>query len=231
MLDAHPYYWLLASLPALPPPWRVTRLPLNAARLDLRLRAVPREDRVLVDALRDLLQVLRSACASDDAEILARADSLGAHRRPAGLAALIAALLEPRTLLSALRRQRMGEAAPPAASAWGPPALTARLARDWRHLDDRVGHIVPWLRSAREELAAPATLPALGRRLDALTWRALDVVGAGHRFDLTALLVYLCRWDLLERVLTRDAVRAAARFAALVDGLAGPAEVADQPTP
>lgn len=225
MFDAHPYYWLMASLPALPPPWRATRLPLNAARLDIRLRAVPRDDLVVVDGLRELLAMLRAAAAPDDATLLAQAAQLG--RRPVpGLEALIAALLEPRTVLAALRRQRMGGAPPAADAVWGMPALAARLRRDWFRLDARLGRALPWLVLARQELAALPTQPALMQRLDALAWRRFAVIGARHRFDLTALLVYLCRWDLLDRVLARDATRAASRFAALLDGLTGDAFVA-----
>lgn len=229
MFEAHPYYWLMASLPALPPPWRATRLPLNAARLGLRLRAVPREDLAVVDGFRELLATLRAASAADAATLLAQAASLERRQVP-GLAALLAALLEPRTVLAALRRQRAGAGAPADGETWGVPALAARLRRDWPRLDTRLGRALPWLVAARESLATLSGQPALQQRLDALAWRRFDAIGSGHRFDLTALLVYLCRWDLLDRVLARDTPRAAARFAALIDALAsGPRTTAEAP--
>lgn len=218
MFDAHPYFWLMASLPALPPPWRATRLPVNAARLGLRLRAVPREDLVVVDRLRELLATLRAASAPDDARLLAQAAALAQHPVP-GLAALIAALLEPRTVLAALRRQRLGAAPPAPGEAWGLPALAERLRRDWSRLDASHGRALPWLAPARDALANPSAHPALAQRLATLAWRRFDAVSARHHFDLTALLVYLCRWDLLDQALTRDAARASERFMALLDRL------------
>lgn len=219
MFDAHPYYWLMASLPALPPPWRATRMPVNAARLGLRLRAVPREDLAVVDGLRELLATLRAASAPDDARLLAQAAALAQYPVP-GLAALIPALLEPRTVLAALRRQRLGAAPPAPGETWGVPALAARLRRDWSRLDTRHGRALPWLVPARDALANPSAQPALAQRLEALAWQRFAAIGAGHRFDLTALLVYLCRWDLLDQALARDATRASERFVALLDRLA-----------
>jgi hypothetical protein len=78
---------------------------------------------------------------------------------------------------------------------------------------------LPWLGLARQALGDPAQFGGLQRLLDTMEWRAIEAATGSARFNLAALLGYLCRHDLIERVLARDAARAAQRHAALIDRL------------
>lgn len=216
MFGNHPYFWLLASLPALPAPAHVERLPINGERLARRLTALPAADARVVQALRAWLELLSRGTAYDDDTVRKSAAALRAHSVPT-LNALVETRLDALEALARLRREVANDASVVIAgdrrqSGVGRgPRQRPVPTRRW-----------PWIIEARTALQDRANLPGLLRLLDASAWRELDRIGADQRFNLPALLVYLCRWELLERVLARDAAAATCRFNDLVTTLSAP---------
>lgn len=216
MLGDHPYYWLLASLPALPPPERVTRLPINAERLAARLRPLPDADRVRVQSLQRWLLLLRSGTAADDAAVLGAARPLFVQPPCPVLATLVADELCLRTVLAALRRRARDDALP--ADGFGVEPWAGTIRRCWRQPDFGLSRRLPWVATLADALAGE-DMPQLTRAVDRLRWRAAARAGSGHGFDLPALLCWLVHWHILDEVLARDVTGARARFVALVSAL------------
>jgi len=209
------YFTLLASLPHLPRFDRATRLPITRERLDARLAWLRPEDARSVRQAEQFLEWQRQPLERSDAQVLTEYDALrGKLRRPA-LRRMIEFRFGLRVVMSALRRRHAESSAPMPGERWAPAEWSARIARNWGEPDFGLAARCPWLPRARALLEQGEAV-ALERLLMGLVWDHLGEVGRGHYFDLDALLVYLLRWDILDRWLRAQPAAAAARIDRLV---------------
>jgi hypothetical protein len=209
------YFTLLASLPHLPRFDRVTRLPITRERLDVRLAWLRPEDAHSVRQAEQFLEWQRQPVERSDAQVLAEYDGLIAQVRRPALRRMIEFRFGLRVVMSALRRRRAGGSAPTPGERWAPAEWSAHIVRNWHEPDFRLAARCRWLPPARALLEQGDALE-LERLLMGLVWEHLGEVGRGHYFDLDALLVYLFRWDILDRWLRAQPAAAAARIDRLV---------------
>ncbi|MFC6669187.1 hypothetical protein [Marinobacterium aestuariivivens] len=88
-----------------------------------------------------------------------------------------------------------------------------------------------WLRQA-EQLLADDDPVGLERLLLQQVWQQLDRAGQDHWFDFVAVVVYVLRWNLIDRWVGYSAEIAARRFDSLVDsGLGRFADIFPNPVP
>jgi len=209
------YFTLLASLPHLPRFDHATRLPITRERLDARLAWLRSEDAHIVRQAEQFLEWHRQPAERSDAQVLAEYDALCAQVRRSALRRMIEFRFGVRVVMSALRRRHAGSSAPTPGQRWAPAEWSAHIARNWREPDFRLAARCTWLPRARALLQQGEAV-ALERLLMGLVWDHLGEVGHGHYFDLDALLVYLFRWDILDRWLRAQPAAAAARIDRLV---------------
>lgn len=218
---AGPYTMLMASLPYLPHFERAQRLPINRQRLDERLGLLRAQDRLIVQAAEDFLQWQRQARSQTDAQVVARYREVQRLGLPAALRQLITFRMALRTVLAALRARQAGAAPPRADDPLAGAPMGAHILRNWTDPDFRLGHRHRWLPVART-LLERGDARALERHLLRVVWNELGRAGAGHYFDLDAVLVYLFRWDILDRWLRYDSALARTRIARLAEQATGP---------
>ncbi len=208
------YVTLVASLPALGPMLAARHPPINAARLEARLRMLKPEHRAELEVFSDLLAWQRQAMTDTDAELVARARRVIPRFSSRTLARFAQERLEVRTAVAALRRRHAGLDAPAPDEPWGYGRFVRRMREHWQEPSFGVERAFPWLPRARERLEAEDTT-ALERILLEVAWRLAERHAAGHRFDFEAVALYTVRWKLLERWTRYDAEAAAARFGEL----------------
>jgi len=213
--NAWRHVMLMSSLPALPRIARARALPISGERLRTRLGMLAPDDAATVGLAWDLVRWRRGAAAVLDAELVEQYERLGDS--PAGrlVRRCVGPRLEAATALAALRRRRDGEAAAPAVR-WGVGELATTIARHWTHPDFGLAHRLPWLPQARALLEQDEYL-ALEKLVLALAWQQLEEADRRSTYALGNVIVYVLKWDVLERWLSMDAARAASRFDALLD--------------
>jgi hypothetical protein len=210
---------LMSSLPFHGRLFERTRTPLSRPALERRLGLLEPGDRALLAEVERVVQWDAIDTRADDAEMVARAGEVLGRLRQAGTGDLHDAVrhrLEMRTAVAALRRRRMGLGPPaPAEGPWGVGRWTERIAARWAEPDLGLARAFPWIARAGELIAADEPL-ALERLLLGRAWEDIARRGADHRFDLTAVVLYVLRWNIVDRWTRMDAREAAERFDALL---------------
>jgi hypothetical protein len=209
------YYTLIASLPLLPPLERAERLPINRDRLQDRLRLLAPDDAAIVERAEAFITWQRQPLERTDAEVVAVFQALMLPGTPAALIEVVAFRMQQRTLMAALRRRQRGLPAPAADEPWGVGPWVAHIVRHWQEPDFRLGLLQPWVPQARAYLEAGDTL-ALERLLMQQVWTHLERLVQDNLFGFAAVLVYLFKWDMLQRWLSYNRPAAQVRFEALV---------------
>lgn len=208
------YFALMASLPHLPRFDRAQRLPINRERLDARLAWLKPDDALCVQQAEHFLEWQRQPIERTDAHMLSRFDALMREVRQPALRRMVEFRFGLRVVVGALRRRRRGDPAPVDAM-WSTAPWAKHIARNWGDPAFKLAAQCPWLPQARALLERGETL-GLERLLMGVVWDHLGTIGRVHHFDLDAVLVYLFRWDILERWLGYRPDAAAARIDRLV---------------
>ena len=210
------YFALLASLPHLPRFDRADRLPINRERLDTRLAWLREEDARTVYQAEEFLEWQRQPLQRTDAEMVSRYAMIMGEVRQAALRRMIEFRFGLRVVMAALRWRQMGTAAVTSDRETGAAGLWwQHIGRNWNHPDFGLASRCPWLPQARLLLERGETL-ALEHLLMGVVWDHLGDVGRGHYFDFDAVLVYVFRWEILDRWLRHHPGAAAVRIDRLV---------------
>ena len=209
----HPYYALVASLPALPHFTRAERLPLSRRRLDERLRMLAPEDHAELTRAESLTEWQRHPQERTNEEIEARYLDIAAQTSNAALLEFVEFRMDQRTVMAALRRRRrrLGYEG----IFWGVGRWTRRIESHWNEPALGLGHIYPWIPEARDCLESGRALD-LERLLMDQVWRRLSKVADEHPFGFETVFAFVFRWDISSRWLAYDADVAARRFRGLV---------------
>lgn len=213
MPDSHRYAMLLTSLPDHGPLFGARQPPLSRLRLDERLRLLDEEDARTLSELRALLEWAAQDPHASDVQLIAQARARlpGIHNTFAR--ELVSWRLELRTLICALRRRARGLDAP-SGRHWGYGRWLAHLQRHWNEPAFRLERAWPWLPEAARLLEREDVL-GLERLLLGAVWTHLERASEGHVFDVEAVLIYVLRWDLIDRWTRYERDQALARFDAL----------------
>ncbi|MEM7734834.1 MAG: DUF2764 family protein [Deinococcota bacterium] len=231
------YYTLIASLPALPHPERVARLPISTLRFAERLTMLTEDDARVMHLVEDLIQWQNHPVSRSDAEVIAFYSRLQPSQHTsqpwlasstnwqqddyyqpedyARLEPIISFRLNQRTLLAALRRRHLGQTAPATGEAWGVSPWLDHIRRNWQTPDFNLGGRFAWLSEARELLEADDSVQLEKQQMN-LTWRFLESFAQRDPFSFGALLAYRFKWDMVQRALSYDVGAAQVRLEALL---------------
>jgi len=206
---------LLSSLPALPRFTRAKALPISAERLRARLGMLAPEDAQTLHRAWEFVRWRRGASAVADAQLVERFERLGDSSGERLIRDCVRPRLEVATVLAALRRRHDGEAAAPAAP-WGIADMAVMISRRWSHPDFGLAHRLPWLPRVRALLEQDDFL-ALEQLVSAIAWEQLEAIDRGSMYALRNVIVYLLKWDILDRWVSMDPAHAATRFNSLLE--------------
>ncbi|MEM9557521.1 MAG: hypothetical protein AAGC60_24895 [Acidobacteriota bacterium] len=211
------YYMLMASLPALEPPFEEERPPMSRIRLEQRLQMLEPEDAEQLSALEDLMHFDRLDLEAQDQELIERSLRVMATIRSPLLRQVAEWRLGLRTVIAALRRREAGEPAPDRRRPWGFDPQRRALERGWQRRDFGMAGAFPWIEHLADLLQS-GDARAVERQLLRLVWRYLSQKAWGHHFDFEAVALYVLRWNLVQRASSQNAVDAKARFDQLMAG-------------
>ena len=214
-MAGQPYYTLLASLPPLPRFDQTDRLPITRERLAQRRSMLTAEDLELYERAAEFLAWQRQSATRTDQEMIAKFKEMEKRIALPTLQSIFNFPIDQRTIMAALRRRLRGLPAPSTGEPWNVGRYVNHIERNWDHPDFKLGVVYPWISQARAYLEAGETL-ALERLLKNTLWDHVDRLVPAYEFGFSAVLVYIIKWDILERWLFYNIEEAKVRFDELV---------------
>jgi hypothetical protein len=204
------YHTLIASLPPLPARFDIGRNPISAPRLEQRLRMLQDDDAAVIDQWRQFLQWDRQPLDRSDEEFIANHEELMGRISNATLREMIRVRVDIRTLVSALRRRRAGLPAPPGVGQW-----VEHIRRNYTEPEFNLGGRYPWIGQFDEFLANGDALSAQ-RLLFGLSYTRWCRMAERHTFSFETILLYLARWEVIDRWTSRDFDAGKLRFESIL---------------
>ena len=210
MKHGNTYYTLITSLPALPRSFEVDRVPITLPRLEHRLKMLMPEDAEVVTRLRAFLLWDRQRRDRTDEEVIPYYEEFMATMANSLARDIVSFRMDIRTIMSGLRRRRRGLPPPPGVGQW-----TDHIRRNWGHPQFKLAWRHPWISDVDGLLDTINCLP-VERILLGVGWNRWTRLAEQHFFDLEAVLLYLARWEILNRWVGQDATLGRERFEQLV---------------
>jgi Protein of unknown function (DUF2764) len=206
------YYMLIASLPALPARFDVDRPPMALERLEARMRMLEPADAEEIGRMLDALKWSAQFAEARDTAVVKRYDELMHGITNRLVREVIAAGMDMRMVLAALRRRRQG---------LGPPTVGFgrwfdRIRHHFDAPDFGLGQVLPWLVPFDQMLAVGDVL-TLYRRLLGEAWKYMSRRAQDYdTFSFEAVVLYIARWDIVRRWQQLQPERGRTVFEALV---------------
>jgi uncharacterized protein DUF2764 len=204
------YYMLITSLPALPPHFEVDRNPVPRERFEERLKLLHNEDTAVLESLLDFFEWDRQPLDRTDEEVVEHYDRLMATIGNRLIRQIINDRMEVRTIVAGLRL-RKAELVPPV----GPEPWATEIRRNWKQPDFRLQVRHPWVTQFRELIDAGNILEAERLQLST-SWTYWSRLAQRYHFTFESVVLYLARWEIIDRWTSRDAEQGRERFEQLI---------------
>jgi hypothetical protein len=196
---AFKYTMLMASLPLHPADLLSARQPpVSRIQLDKRLALLDKHDREELESIEQMIFWSHARDASSE-EIIAQDNAALAMIKNPFLKHLVLWRLTTRTLVSGLRLRHAGFTPPNKNSFIGFGKWLPAIAKNWERPDFGINPIeVPWLAKANEFIVRNQPLE-LEKLLLTMSWRYYAKLSNQHTFDFEAVVIYVMRWDVINR--------------------------------
>ena len=215
------YAMLMASLPAHPSQlFSAHQTPVSAFQLNKRLAMLDARDAKDLRCIEELLFWSQINNASDEFIVKKSAEVVDSIHDPF-LKKIINWRLELRTLLSALRMRMAGVKRPKKNTFPGLGGWLAEIEKNWDLDDFGLGRQVPWIIPAQRLLSQNKSYE-LEKLVFDIDWQYYARECSQHYCDFPAVVIYVLRWDIINRWTLYNADQASKHFDELVDaGLDG----------
>ena len=210
------YVTLMASLPPLGQLFGTKEVSISRLKLDNRLKMLREKDALLLQQIENLVHWSYLQMEQTDAQIVASAKRFFEEVHNPILRETVESRLELHTIVAALRRRKRGDSAPLPEDSWGYGRWVGYIERHWTESTFRLEGMFPWILEANRLLNANDSV-ALERLLFGVVWNKLGNLEEGHHFDFEAVVIYVLRWNLVDRWCRYEGEAAVERFRIMVD--------------
>ena len=215
------YVTLIASLPPHIPKLFITRqTPISRLKLDERLQMLQPGHAKDLALIENLVHWDRMSIETSDEEMIRRGEQARDQIENEFIKEIVMWRLEMRTVVKALRRRNLGLTAPLAGSKWGFGRWLRYIETHWNEPAFCLDRNFPWISEADELLKEKNHL-ALERLLLGQLWDYYGRVAGEHYFDFEAVVLYVLRWDVIDRWSRYNSQRAKQRFEKILDSALG----------
>ena len=200
--------------------WDLENKPASRIHLERRLTLLQDQDRLQLEKIVSILHWARmDAENSSDAQIATEAESIIQGIDNPLLRETIIWRMELRTVMTAIRRRKLGMDAPPKDQRWGYGQVLPFIRKNWEMDDFSLSHRFSWIQQANRLFETEQSVE-LEKLLLNLSWQHYERIGQGHYFDFEAVVIYVLRWNIVHRWVQCDEQIAMQQFEKLVnDGL------------
>ncbi len=189
--------------------------PVSEIQLNKRLQWLDEEDARDLALINEVLYWSTMAQSSDD-DFVQHASRYLPQVSNEFFRRMIMWRLEMRTLIAALRHRQQGVVPTGEDEVKGFGRWPLMITRNWQQVDFGLGRHFPWLEEAAR-LIDEEQAQALEKLLLNLVWQQYERQGFGHYFDFEAVVIYVLRWDVINRWRQCEAQAALERFNRIVD--------------
>lgn len=208
------YYMLLASLPPLPSRFDAGPIPITARTLHHRLALLEEKDREVIAQLSDFFRWDRQPLDRTDAEVLSKHRSLSEEIQNSLVQRLVHHRFEMRTIVAATRCRRAGLPPPELPNL----PIAESIRRYWDQPYFRLSTQFPWLPRFCKALDDEQPQQAQHQLFDDL-WNLWTRLSQQYHFSFESIVLYLARWEILDRWASQNAEVGKQRFDDLVEGI------------
>lgn len=215
------YLTLIASLPPhVPQLFKNLQTPISRLKLDERLNMLEPEDALDLNLIEKLMHWDHMAMDTTDADMIKRGEQVMTQLSNEFIKQEVCWRLELRTLIAALRRRQLQHPAPTPGTRWGYGRWLHRIENHWHEPAFRLERHYPWLPEANRLLQERDHF-GLERLILELNWEYYGRMADDHYFDFEAVVLYVLRWDIIDRWSRYDSKKAKMRFDAMLDSALG----------
>jgi len=211
------YTMLMASLPPHPMSlWDLKHKPVTCLRLERQLKLLTEQDSQQLAAIESILHWEKMEEANSDTKIAIEADRVIKSINSPLLQEATIYRLELRLIVRAIRRRKLNCPPPDKHEHWGHSQVQSLILSNW-HLDDfGLSRRFPWVAKAQNLFVNDESVE-LEKLLLNLSWQHYEKLGQAHYFDFEAVVLYVLRWDIVNRWSQCDEQAAMLQFEALVN--------------
>lgn len=210
MASQRSYYMLVASLPQLPIHFDAGRTPITRASLRGRLNLLNDNDRHVIDQVASFFVWDRQPLDRTDREVVSTYEKLMREIDNRLVRRIINHRIEMRTIVSGVRRRRL---------AVGPPVgsmeICDAIRRGWGEpgfgLQSRYRWIEPFTRAVESGRVRDAQ-----HILFSDLWKTWTQNAQQYHFSFEAIILYLARWEIVDRWTSQNADEGRRRFDDLI---------------
>jgi hypothetical protein len=213
------YISLITSLPSSERLFVAKLPPISRLKLEKRLKQMAAEDLAILRDIEAVLDWRMQHIELDDAVVIKQAKSTMMKVTSETLQTLVREKLELRTCITAIRKKKNNEPAPNNTE-WGIGRWVGHINRHWNEAQFGLGKSFPWLAEA-EVLIQKDDAEGLERLILEQAFKQLKRYSTLHHFDLEAVVIYVLKWNIIDRGSRYNTEAAKKRFNDLVEeGLA-----------
>ena len=206
------YVTLIASLPPHTPGLFATKQPpISRLKLDERLQMLEPEDAKDLALIENLVHWNRISMETTDVEMIKRGEQARDQLSNDFIKEMVRWRLEIRTTVAALRLRHIQQRIPHYAAKWEYGRWIPYIEKHWNESAFGLGKIFTWLPDA-EKFLQEGNYLAFERLLLGLAWDHYGRVANEHYFDFEAVVIYVLRWDIIDRWSRYNAEKAKQRF-------------------
>jgi hypothetical protein len=209
-LPSQLYYTLVASLPPLPQHFDVERAPITRPRLLERLKMLEPDDMAAVELWIDFVQWDQQVLDRKDEEFAAKYESIKGQLHNATLREMFEVRMDTRTIIAAVRRRRAGLAAPTIIGQW-----VEQIRRNYDHPEFNMQARYDWIGKFADCLESGDALQAQWVLFDN-NYRMWTRMAEQYTFSFEAVLLYLARWEIIDRWTSRDPEAGRQRYETMI---------------
>ncbi len=206
------YLTLIVSLPPhLPNLFATKQTLISRFKLDERLQMLEPADADDLAVIENLVHWDRMAIDTNDDEMFKRGVLANQQLKNVFIKEITRWRLEQRTFVAALRRRHLGQSAPSEGEKWGLGRWLKYIETHWHEPAFGLEHQYLWLSEA-DRLLQEENYLGLERLLLSQVWDYYGRVAGDHYFDFEAVVIYVLRWDVIDRWSRYNRLNAEKRF-------------------
>ncbi|MFT4938390.1 MAG: hypothetical protein ACI88A_001417 [Paraglaciecola sp.] len=188
--------------------------PMSRLRLEQRLKVLDEHDGRTLSKIESILDWRLQSNESSDQYINKQARKVYEQLQSDTLRSILRDKMELRTCIAALRRKALGQGAPDHTN-WGFGRWVRHINHYWNEASFNLVTVFPWLPKA-QQLIEQRDPEALERFVIERAFRQLQRFSGQHYFDFEAVVIYVLKWNIIDRSARYNVEGAKRRFAKLV---------------
>ena len=209
------YVSLISSLPSAERLFVAKLPPLSRLKLEQRLSVLSDEHKLILTQIESALDWRMLNTDMSNMEFLTNAKKLYESMGSNTLQIILRDKLELRTCIAALRYRASGHSAPNNKT-WGFGRWVEHINRNWNEPNFDLDRAFPWLAKA-QQFISQKDAEGLERYILELAFKQLQRFSGQHYFDFEAVVIYVLKWDIVDRATRYNVEAARHRFNHLVE--------------